>query len=731
MAYGLSSLQSTASFSTARQLDDALVTGQIYPFMDNINEILLPYYASTMYEQLFIGNFVDRVHSFDLSIWKPFYWNPFQLKEATESCKIYCTLGWTVYHLEQLMNKTKAVNSEVLYYLTLFLDTYIPLMIFIEDEGKYTDDDLLTDYGDGAPIEKYIPSIENVFHQGNLPDVLHYIVQCSFFSDTRSKANPIVHLLSKSLPQRCTIRNLREIVSNYCRKYDEVYEFVFGCLKCSLMGLYETCTERPPLAVRVKLIRKFNTISKAQMLQWMMRDHQQLLFYTIKEFLIYGVRQIPSIYEEIQQRYYWDMFEKCVMKAMNTVRKSVYNETNIMDFKGIENHLMIINKQQMHHLFRPTRHLFCKVIIIECEKQDDANFVEDLYKEFEPKYKNLMYKMAIRTPGSISMPFEWLQYFNVSKETIRQISRIQEVYVQDGSKTNLKSLLADISRYEFEAIRDFSIVFDRKMNVRLFTLPSHIYKRQYMALRRKHDVSNGIELPKDIGNTLLCLECKQFKAFVNQNDSKGKISNLFAFGHSKVLVDDETLKLYCGKRCDKVDAKKRHHYVPEYSSFMNMDQAQIVKNNNDRVRKRDAKEKRKEKRNSTCANTELCKVNMLGVLLQYYNNLYVICPICANFMQLTSEYFTKDGFYCGCCLQHGRLYTSVSCEWCKCVRGNESWTPISVMDDTLEVPIEKNIYLCQSCHKPWIRNSGFQLNLSVIKKGLEEKWKRLQHAGSN
>ena len=220
MAYGLSSLQSTASFSTARQLDDALVTGQIYPFMDNINEILLPYYASTMYEQLFIGNFVDRVHSFDLSIWKPFYWNPFQLKEATESCKIYCTLGWTVYHLEQLMNKTKAVNSEVLYYLTLFLDTYIPLMIFIEDEGKYTDDDLLTDYGDGAPIEKYIPSIENVFHQGNLPDVLHYIVQCSFFSDTRSKANPIVHLLSKSLPQRCTIRNLREIVSNYCRKYD-------------------------------------------------------------------------------------------------------------------------------------------------------------------------------------------------------------------------------------------------------------------------------------------------------------------------------------------------------------------------------------------------------------------------------------------------------------------------------------------------------------------------------
>ena len=77
---------------------------------------------------------------------------------------------------------------------------------------------------------------------------------------------------------------------------------------------------------------------------------------------------------------------------------------------------------------------------------------------------------------------------------------------------------------------------------------------------------------------------------------------------------------------------------------MNMDQQEIIRSNNDRVRKRDAKEKRKEKKNLTCSTSELCKVNMLGTLLQFYNNVYVICPICANFMQLTSEYFTKDGF---------------------------------------------------------------------------------------
>ena len=35
------------------------------------------------------------------------------------------------------------------------------------------------------------------------------------------------------LPQRCQIRNMREILSNYSRKYDTVYQFIYSCLLCS------------------------------------------------------------------------------------------------------------------------------------------------------------------------------------------------------------------------------------------------------------------------------------------------------------------------------------------------------------------------------------------------------------------------------------------------------------------------------------------------------------------
>ena len=671
---------------------------------------------------MFVGNFVDRVNNFNLNHWKPVFWNPKGLTTASEDFSIYCTLGWIINEVENILNLT-SIQKINRYYLTLYMDMHLHLMIHMMDKKKYSNSYLLTDYGDGAPIHKYMPSYENVFHEGKLPDVLHYIVDCSFFSDNRQKHNPIVHLLSKALPQRCTIRNLIQILSSYCRKHEDVYNFIIGCLKCSLLGLYKDASVRPKYKTRIKIIKKINETSKAVMLQWMMKDHQQLLFYIIKEFLIFGVKQIPSIYEEINQRYYWDKFENCVIEAMNIVRQFHKETDDILEFKDIEYKLISINKQQVHHLYRPKRHSFASVVITECEKQDDSNCVDYIQKYFPNDYTKIMYDLAIRTKLEMDLPIDLLESFNVSSNTRKKFKIIQEIYNQEGSKSNLKNLLSTISRYEFEALRQFCIVFKRKRNVRVFMLPVHIYIKQYQALMKKYSIPNGQRLPKDIGKTYFCFHCKQFKGFINTINNKGKRLNLYAYGHSKILVEDEDLHLYCGKRCDKVDAKKRHNNLQEYSSFIDLDNSE--KNNLLLLRnkKRLAKEKKKDLRNDICAKTKLCSINLLGVLLQFYDNMYTICTICGNFMLFESKYFTKDGFYCGCCIEHGKLYTNINCEWCKISRGNETWNPILVKKEEEKT----NIYLCGNCYKPWIRNSEGILDIEVIKRGLTNKWKRLQH----
>ena len=117
---------------------------------------------------------------------------------------------------------------------------------------------------------------------------------------------------------------------------------------------------------------------------------------------------------------------------------------------------------------------------------------------------------------------------------------------------------------------------------------------------------------------------------------------------------------------------------------------------------------------------------IFSVLLQFYDTMYTVCPICANFMIFDSKHFTENGFYCGCCIDHGKLYTNICCEWCKVARGNETWTPVLVKENGEK----KNIYLCSNCHKPWIRNSEGILELETIKRGLINKWKRLQHPSS-
>lgn len=699
------------------------MSGAIYPFLDDLNEILHPHFSGTKYEQLFVGNFVDRVQTFDLSQWRSSGWNPAGLVIAEDKNRIYCTLGYHMGLVSELMASTH-ITVNVNYYLALYMDQHIPLMIYMTDSEQYGDSHLLTDYGDGAPIITYEPSPKHVFHEGLIPNVINYIVDCSFWSDIRSKTNPIVHILSKGLPQRCQIRNMREILNKYSRKHEVVYEFIHSCLLCSLLGMYKTCSYRPPLMVRLCIYRKLKNISKLEFLSWMLQEHQQLLFYVIKEFLVFGVRDIPSIYDEITRRYYWDKFESCVSKAMNTVRRCIRDSSNFMQFEGIEHQLICINKLQVHHLFRPSKHMFCNVIMQECEKIDDSKFIDYIRKEFPLEHMGIMEQMSIRTELSTSTPFEWLKYFGMDTKKINKLTQLQETYINDGTKGSLKTFLTTLTRFEFEAVRDLCEVFDRKFNVRLFTLPTHMYLKQCQALRLKHDIPDGQKLPDHVGKTYVCLQCKQFKGFITKHE-RGKIVNLHAYGHSKVLIDDQTMNLYCGKRSDKMDTKKRKIPIPEYSSFMDVDLQELTNANALRNNKRRAKEKRKDIKNKNCAKSQLVPINMVGIMLQFYNNLYIICPSCANFMHVTSENFTKDGMYCGCCLQHGKLYSNVKCEWCKVAKGNDTWSPIKVMDNGER----KKIHLCNGCLKPWIRNAETILELDTIKRGLEQRWKRLQHPG--
>lgn len=585
------------------------------------------------------------------------------------------------YVLDELAVLRRDAPSHVAHMLGLYEDMFIPLMMHLEKDAS--DDTLLTDMGQGAPIESLLPT--KAFHSGELPDCVHLMMQCSFWTDT--KMSPLVHILTKCTPQRCQIRSLAVIIYNYSRLHDDVYTFVRSVTKASLLGVYEGCA-RPSLAVRREIVKVFDSLTRNAFLNWMQNDHQQFLFFSIKEYIIFATKHLPSLHLILSQRYRWGNFEEVVLKTMNVVRGLVTE--NVLTLESVEQCIRDTSRGSTH-MYRPRKTTFCRVLIQECERYCEQNMIVSTNTTLPKEHETLMYNMLIRARTD-TIPFHWLQCFGVSEQDTEMLTQHETLFSADGTRGKLRAEIAKMDVYLMERLRALAHAFSRKSNVRVFTLPLHVSLAQVKALRNMHNIPNG-EPAANMGRTYVCFECKQFRGFVTHRSGR-RVHNLCAFGHSKVLIDDVASKLFCGRRFDKLE-KKRGDVVKA--------PAQV------------AKDQRKENQMQLCATTELQPVNLAGNILQFYGNLYTICTRCGNYMKYDPANFDTN-IACGCCVENGIMFREIRCMWC------ESKTHISK-------PItvaEGKIFLCRSCYKPWIRNATAVLTTETIRRGLNEKWKRMQ-----
>lgn len=657
-------------------------------------QLLLTHFSGSAYEWLFMGTFWERLQTveertLDYAWWPGDHTHPWVTKLAL-------IVHQTVHLLESVH------SSEIDFYLHIYYDAHVPLMCALEDcSPEHV----------RSVFHKYQPRTETVLHEGALPDIISLQLQCSFWNENKPKMQPIVHLMCKALPQRCQIRNLREIISNYCRTDDLVHEFMRTALLCSLLGMYQHDKTRLSWKVRKKIIKRFvyDKPNRMQLQEWLFTTYQHLLFYIIKEFLTYSMRMIPALYEELCDTYKWTTFEKTVWTAMDSVREIV--ETNVLKYNTIsdwlsqiESNLMQVNKQQLGNLYRPQRLTFTQNVLAMCERIDEQRHQINPHVEFPSDYRLLLRHMAKRVPRG-DPHIEWLKFFNVTQKSIDSLVNMYKHYRQNTYRSDLRKLLNSSSRYEFEAIRELFHAFEQThLNIRVFPLPEHYYTRQCEALRRRYGLADSDDMEPHVGQVFVCLSCNTFKGFIVKRDAK--CSNLFANGHHKIIVDDETLKCYCGRRCEKTDTKKRKRIaVDEF-----LDGGELEEHRKRRIKK-DWKTRRKTMQNELCANTECVKFNMTGCLFQFHNKLYLFCPSCGNPTTFNDKQINEHGFTCGECLKEGTLYTTVKCFICNTFRGKDSWTSIPIEDDYHK---QDTIAICNTCYKPWLRQYEHPIPKKII-----------------
>ena len=603
--------------------------------------------------------------------------------------KVANAVGYILDTLEHLQQDTP---NHIRSAMDVYKDMFIPLMTHLLKDPS--DETLLTDEGSGAPIVELIPN--TAYTVDSLPHCTHLMMKCSFWTDT--KMTPLVHILTKCTPQRCQIRSLAGIIYNYSRLHDDVYTFIRSVAKASLLGIYEH-SFRPPIAIRREITETFDKMTRDVFLDWMHGEHQQFLFFAVKEYIVYATALIPSLHAVLRRIYKWDDFERVVRRSMDAVRRLL--DGNVMVLHGVEQCIKETSRGTTH-MYRPRKTTFGRVLLQECERYCETKLLETVHTTFKIEHQQLLYQMLIRahTPR---IPFEWLQCFGVDSKTTQQLNEHETLFRSDGARCKLRTFVKKMDVYLMERVYALGNAFFKKNNVRVFSLPVHVTLLQIKALRNMHNIRNGRKV-KGLGDTYVCFQCKQFRGFAVQRCGQ-RIHNLCAFGHSKVLVDDVTKKVYCGRRFDNV-TKKRASQHAEWEDI-----ALAV----EKTKKQAAKDVRKANQMERCALTELQHVSLAGNILQFYNALYTICTKCGNFMKYSPTNFDGN-ITCGCCVDEGVMFRDIRCMWC------QSKTHVS---KGIQVK-EGKIFLCRTCYKPWIRNASVVLTTETIRTGLAQKWKRLQ-----
>jgi len=666
---------------------------------------LLGYFSGSVYEWLFMGTYWERLQT--APEWEgELKWSP-----NNRDHKWVKSLVSIVHSLIELMSVSD-YSAHISFCLHIYYDAHVPIMCAVEDASEHHLK---------SSFMKYPPKTSDVLQEGNLPDIINYQLDCSFWNENKPKMKPIVHLMCKALPQRCQIRNLREIISNYCQTDDLVHDFMKNAFLCSVLGMYEHCKCRLGWSERKAVLRRFVYLkpNRMQIQEWLFTNYQHLLFYIIKEFLTFSMGMIPALFNELCTTYKWHVFETTVHDAMDNIRAminvNVKHSSSIQEWLAqIESNLIQVNKQQLGNLFRPQRQTFTQTVISICERLDEVARQVEPNIEFPLAYQALLRQMVQRVPRNV-VHVEWLKYFNVTQSTVDALLNMYEHSKHNTYRTDLRKILQNSSRYDFEAIRELFLSFQQNHHdMRTFALPEHYYEKQCLALKRRYGLSPTEELKDHVGQVYICLSCNTFKGFIVSSDNK--TNNLFANGHHKIIVDDESLKCYCGRRCEKSDTKKRKRITIE--SFL--DDVELEEARKRRAKK-EWKSRRKNVQNELCTNTECLKFNMTGCLFQFYGNLYLFCPSCGNPTVFNRKQYDKNGFTCGQCLKEGTLYTSVSCYICDTFRGKDSWSTCQVQPEKGE-PI--SVCICNGCYKPWLRQYEQSIPLHILdqqKKKFQER----------
>ena len=425
--------------------------------------------------------------------------------------------------------------------------------------------------------------------------------------NSKQKRNPLIHLLSKCLPQRCQGRNLNRVTELYLEEHSSLAKQLHAIVLCSLLGNYESNANRPSMSIRQAIFQHLYEVDSIHML---VKKHFNIVVFALKQFIRCQIDTMPQLRLLLIKTVNWLLFERCTATAMNAVCGEISASPAVSFLRRVSVSLEQCVSRKNNRLCapkkRPNSNRFVRSLVF---KKDECDVLK--------RHFTIIYNCMCRVPLTAETPWYLLVTLGVPRDVVRSL-------YNERDKTRLRALLDEEQR---TVVRRFLNTFDLRHSLQLYDIPHHHCEQQDKALRKRFSIADGDELPDNVGQFVLCTQCKTLKSY-----SKTQTGT---YGNSCVLINDETLEYYCSQH--KSNKNNVAGNSAPVSSFLKHVQPER------KVRKRVDKY-------AHCESTALLKMPSRGKLLFFFGHLYMLCPQCAATTRLDDMGYRGVFFACSGCM---------------------------------------------------------------------------------
>jgi hypothetical protein len=300
---------------------------------------------------------------------------------------------------------------------------------------------------------------------------LPIIFGTKILTDKTTKNIPIIHIISKGLPQRSQFRNFLTISLN-CLENSEDFKLFFKQLFVwSIIGIqYKWNTVCLPLYKRIQLFE----LCCVQNTNWdrILTVNVRLFFFMIKEYLCFIIKQNPGLHAILVAATDWIKYETEIFSVMNDVRQIFATSDN--------NPLKQMMTLTQKLLPRPNIVNWPKIYQPLTETSEVTIFTFLGKKGFQPNIDNKM-----ETIGEYQHEMHRLRLLLSQCKLLAKTLHTLDI----SDEVNLSEAIGHISN---KTLQDFfNLMFVKKVlkSIQQTTLPLHQIENQLNAAIKRHDLN--------------------------------------------------------------------------------------------------------------------------------------------------------------------------------------------------------------------------------------------------